>query len=100
MVLVEFRNDESFKPKKGDKPQHRKGDKLPHYDGKEKLSQKKDGLKDGKEKVKRKHNYYLCNVDYWVTNCLKKKAFNAMFNELEEKQLKVPPATAANISCL
>ena len=77
-----------------------KGDKLPHYDGQEKLSQKKDSLKDGKEKVKRKHNYYLCNVDYWVTNCLKKKAFNAMFNELEEKQLKVPPATAANISCL
>lgn len=57
-------------------------------------------MKDGKEKVKRKHNYYLCNVDYWVTNCLKKKAFNAMFNELEEKQLKVPPATAADISCL
>ena len=56
-------------------------------------------MKDGKEKVKRKHNYYLCNVDYWVTNCLKKKAFNALFNELEEKQLKVPPATAANISC-
>lgn len=35
-----------------------------------------------------------------MTNCLKKKTFNAMFNELEEKQLEVPPATAANIGCL
>lgn len=35
-----------------------------------------------------------------MTNCLKKKTFNAMFNKLEEKQLEVPPTTAANIGCL